>query len=295
MISSFFQLGKEVLKEYIKNRFASEVTVKADTPEFTKWEAGSYVFTVTEISTRNTLVNVVRGSQAESISIEWDKLEFKLPIKEVSEEQKEALYAYLDSRLEPPKLSREEERKDKENFAGVFPEGSKNADIETSQPSIIKEQRRPADMPDFEDEYEVLARSNPRTDFLSSQFPSIGDRDLNPPGLPRDPLMKPYIDPLAAPEGGMHPTKDHPLFGRQQQGNTSRLGVPPGARFDDPYGEDNLENMGMGLPGNLRKGGPGGPGGPSGSGGPGFGPGGSSGFGGSGYGGSGGFGGNFGF
>ncbi|KAK6454594.1 PI31 proteasome regulator-domain-containing protein [Scheffersomyces xylosifermentans] len=116
---------------------------------------------------------------------------------------------------------------------------------------------RPNDMPDFEDELEI--RGSARSSSQPSGFPLVGDSDLNPPGLPKHPEMKPYIDPLrsgGSGDGGMYPTPDHPLFGgRQEGGNTSRLGVPPGARFDDPYGEDNLDALGSGLPGNLRGGG----------------------------------------
>ncbi|ABN67228.2 predicted protein [Scheffersomyces stipitis CBS 6054] len=116
--------------------------------------------------------------------------------------------------------------------------------------------RRPNDMPDFEDELEIRGSAS-GFGPSSSVLPAIGDRDLNPPGLPRHPEMKPFVDPLAqgGNDGGMYPSLDHPVFGgRHEGGNTSRLGVPPGARFDDPYGEDNLDSLGSGLPGNLRGG-----------------------------------------
>lgn len=278
MSDTYYKLTLELLKSYITERYESQVSVKVDTPEFSKWEAGPFMVTVSEISPNTTLINFVRGSDSKSVSIEWDKWSLELPVKEICPELKDHFFIYLDMRLDPPKLKRDEEHKEKESFTGPPPPTSELGLPKSAEPSLSRESRKPADMPDFEDEYEVLASSN-RTGELSS-FAPIGDRDLNPPGLPRDPLMKPYIDPLAAPEGGMHPTMNHPLFGRNQ-GNSSRRGVPPGARFDDPMGEDNLDDMGMGLPGNLRRGG-GGPG--FGPGGPGFGPGGSSGFGGGGFG-----------
>ncbi|KAG7662277.1 uncharacterized protein J8A68_004171 [[Candida] subhashii] len=132
----------------------------------------------------------------------------------------------------------------------------------TSQQPFPEQKARPADMPDFDDEYEI--KSHP-PQFSQPHIPTIGSDDVNPPGG-SNPLMKPYLDPLqSGPDGGMYPTPNHPIFGQPPSGgNTSRLGVPPGARFDDPYGEDNLDDLGMGLPGNLRGGPPGagGPGGP---------------------------------
>ncbi|KAF3993700.1 hypothetical protein FT663_01113 [Candidozyma haemuli var. vulneris] len=286
MANTYYELTLQLLKAYIAERYEAQVNVKVDTPEFNKWEAGPFIVTVSEISPNNSLINFVRGSQSVSVSIEWEKWNIELPVKEVSDELKQQFAVFLDTRLDPPKLRRDEEHKDSESLTGPPPPGPPGLGIPRASDDDLNAigSRKPADMPDFEDEYEVLGSAN-RTG-TSSTFAPIGDRDLNPPGLSRDPPMKPFIDPLAAPEGGMHPTMDHPLFGRSQ-GNASRRGVPPGARFDDPMGEDNLEDMGMGLPGNLRRGG--GPGfGPGGPGGPGFGPGGSSGFGG-------GFGGGFGF
>ncbi|KAG5419305.1 hypothetical protein I9W82_003072 [Candida metapsilosis] len=117
--------------------------------------------------------------------------------------------------------------------------------------------KRPDDMPDFEDEYQIKDKGPPIGSALggqSSQFPSIGGDDLNPPGIPPNPTLQGYIDPLRAPGGGgMHPTPDHPIFGGQGGGGVGgRRGVPPGARYDDPYSEDNLDNLGRGLPSNFR-------------------------------------------
>lgn len=112
---------------------------------------------------------------------------------------------------------------------------------------------RPADMPGFDDELEILRPMNQPPQ--AHNFPTIGDRDLNPPGLGRNPTLTPFIDPLGNPDsdGGMYPGPNHPLFGSGRPGASSRLGVPPGARYDDPLSEDNLDALGNGLPGNLRQ------------------------------------------
>ncbi|KAI5904895.1 hypothetical protein K4G60_g4053 [Candida parapsilosis] len=122
----------------------------------------------------------------------------------------------------------------------------------------------PNDMPGFEDEYEIKDKGPPVRDTLgqSTHLPPIGGDDLNPPGIPSNPTLQGYIDPLQAPQGsggsglggGMYPTPDHPIFGQggQHQGTSGRRGVPPGARYDDPYSEDNLDNLGQGLPSNFR-------------------------------------------
>lgn len=149
------------------------------------------------------------------------------------------------------------------NIRGEFKEVPKEQEKVTpvTLPTRSSKSSRPNDMPDFDDEYEINP-SHPHSNPIT--FP-IGDSDLNPPGLPKHPSMKPWHDPLANPSG-MHPSSS--LFGDPSH-NTSRRGVPPGARFDDPYGEDNLNDMGMGLPSGLRRGKPGNPpfGGPPGFGG----------------------------
>lgn len=120
-------------------------------------------------------------------------------------------------------------------------------------------QRRIPDMPDFDDEYEI---QRPAGAPSSSAFPSIGHGDLHPPGIPKNPLLQPFVDPLQPyGDGGMYPTPNHPLFGSRPQGPSSRRGVPPGARYDDPLGDKDFDMVGSGLPGGMH--GPGGFGGPS--------------------------------
>lgn len=76
--------------------------------------------------------------------------------------------------------------------------------------------------PGFEDEYEILGPARGyRPNYPGGQNPfSIGDQDLNPPGLgPNPPLRGPFFGeggiggPTFPGGGGMHPTPDHPIFG----------------------------------------------------------------------------------
>ena len=111
--------------------------------------------------------------------------------------------------------------------------------------------KRPLDMPDFDDEYEIKSPPPPLTNQLgrgnnNNVVPSIGSDDLNPPGIPQHPTLTPFIDPLQNSQNhhqGMYPALDHPIFGQrqqqQQQGPNSR--APPGARFDDPFGGSSSE------------------------------------------------------
>lgn len=73
--------------------------------------------------------------------------------------------------------------------------------------------------PGFDDEYEVL-RGPRGMNYPPGRNPlSIGEDDLNPPGLgPNPPLRGPFFGEGGIPRpgfgsGGMHPTGDHPMFG----------------------------------------------------------------------------------
>lgn len=273
---SYFQLAQQLLTQYFA---PAPVEVVFSGERHLQWTAGGYTVVVTETSATSTLINVLAENSAVAVPInwqEWDIAEIK-----PSEELQRRFDLFLNLKLHPATApesggNRKEERHQPQvsTDPGVFDQTG------TRLPRVYPletEARRPADMPDFDDEYEISGRN--RTAAASGV--SVGERDLYPAGVGRYPEMKPYLDPLAAGRGGgMFVGPDDPMFG-QRGGNTSRRGVPPGARFDDPYGEDSLQDMGMGLPGNLR--GPGGPGGfgGAGSGGAGFG------FGGAGSGGAG--------
>lgn len=121
-------------------------------------------------------------------------------------------------------------------------------------PSVVQGKKTHPDMPDFDDEYEMQRPAGPPSQHA---FPSIGHGDLDPPGIPKNPLLQPFVDPLQPQgDGGMYPTPNHPLFSGP---GSSRRGVPPGARYDDPLGDHNLDMVGSGLPGGLRGPGFGGP------------------------------------
>ncbi|GMM38988.1 hypothetical protein DASC09_063270 [Saccharomycopsis crataegensis] len=113
----------------------------------------------------------------------------------------------------------------------------------------------PNDPPGFEDEYKLLPQNSSYNSPKVSG--SIGEKDLDPMGIGKYPVMKPYIDPLgsgSSGSGGMHPTFNDPLFHPENRnsGNGS-LQRPPGARWSNPmFGTDDpedIERMGQGLPG----------------------------------------------
>lgn len=282
---TYFKLALELAREYVKANIADEVSTTVSTEKHEQWTAGGVSVILTEVADDQTLINFVKGLKTETVTVDWNAFDVS-SLEKVTPELHVRFSAYMDHKLgnRGDFVPRQNERQLQEL------RGEENVLVPAlgrGEPISAPNSKKPSDMPDFDDDYEV--KNSGRTAMgIPAAFPAIGDRDLNPPGLPKNPAMKPYIDPLALdPDGGMYPSSSHPLFGGRT-GNTSRLGVPPGARFDDPYGEDNLEDMGMGLPGNLRRGlgndSSSGPGFGSGFGGPGFG---GPGFGGSGFGGSG--------
>ncbi|RCK54995.1 hypothetical protein Cantr_04623 [Candida viswanathii] len=107
---------------------------------------------------------------------------------------------------------------------------------------------RPADMPDFDDEYEIRSPPAPvRDTYGQSDVTPIGSDDLNPPGIGAHPTLKPYLDPLGGGQGGQHqgmyPDPDHPMFGHPKPPPPGSFGgapPPPGARYDDPFGPPGL-------------------------------------------------------
>ncbi|KAG7195030.1 uncharacterized protein KQ657_004143 [Scheffersomyces spartinae] len=111
-------------------------------------------------------------------------------------------------------------------------------------PSAIS--KRPNDMPDFDDEYETRAKGSGVNPSLSNTIED--NKDLYPGGV-KYPSIKPYLDPtggnLPSPSsgafigGGMIPTPNDRLFGHPKSSGVGQItGVPPGARYDDPYGEE---------------------------------------------------------
>lgn len=247
---------------------------KNETKETALWVKESLSVTIAQVAPKLTMVTFAVGETTTAVPVDWASFDLSFPLEDIPSAAKEQFFALMDLKLALP--IKEVARPNANESVRRDTEGLRTQkDIKREIPTETS--RRPADMPDFEDEYEVLPKQP------QAGVHPIGDSDLYPPGIPKHPLLTPFVDPLA-PAGGMHPSRDHPIFGQPRRGNASRLGVVPGARFDDPLGEDNLQDMGMGLPGNMR--GPPGFGPPGFDGPPGFG--GLSGFGGPGtFGGSG--------
>lgn len=235
-----------------------------DTANCIQYELDDTYLSIIKLPSKHVVLVVYLGERVQSIIVGESTLPVKFPTELTAD-----IIANFDFMLKqlmvPQKVQGERNQvNDTEN--------KPQPDVQLKSGSSVSS--KPNDMPDFDDELEINAKPK----VASRGYPSIGDADLNPPGLPKHPEMKQWHDPLQTLSGGMYPSPG--MFGDPNQGNTSRLGVPPGARFDDPYGEDSLQDIGQGLPSGLRRGGaPGAPGFGQGSFG-GFGPGGSSGFGG---------------
>ncbi|AEY97261.1 FAER272Cp [Eremothecium gossypii FDAG1] len=117
--------------------------------------------------------------------------------------------------------------------------------------------RLPADMPGFEDEYEVLSPPAGAAQPLPGSPAGYGDSDLYPGGQKRTNPFDPF--PAPNPQGGM-------IFDPRLQRPTAPL--PYGGQFDPADPADPRRPPGF-LPGarwNAPFGGPGGPGGPGGMG-----------------------------
>ncbi|ODV82434.1 uncharacterized protein CANTADRAFT_4427 [Suhomyces tanzawaensis NRRL Y-17324] len=299
MINNHLQLTAHLAANYVGslyptcNQFRKKSVTETDQLvqfQLVEGDLQLLTITVTELSQQLNVVSFVHGTpkKVDNVTIDWSlndliDHEIQFPINEIN--LSNDLIQAFNKRVRDKTGSDTELRKlfdrpvevpqEKPHRKSPNPRFNDADRLDNSTAPTGTHHTRPADMPDFEDELEIRA---PPRGTGSALFPAIGDRDLNPPGLPKHPEMKPFIDPLGSEDGGMFPSPHHPLFGgRPQGGNTSRLGVPPGARFDDPYGEDDLDALGAGLPGNVRSSsafgyGPG-PGGPGfgGPGGPGFG------------------------
>lgn len=117
--------------------------------------------------------------------------------------------------------------------------------------------------PGFDDDYEILSPPRGYGSGSGGRNPlSIGDDDLNPPGLgPGAPLRGPFFGEGRpgfggmGPMGGMHPTGDHPMFGGGGEG-VPDLRFPPGARYD-PVGPGDAPMGGLRGPRGPGRGGPG--------------------------------------
>lgn len=249
----FFELVKSLTRSFVLARIDPEISETLNTEKHVQWQAGQVTITISELASESSLITFVTKPKTHAVTVNASELGIyaKTEISpEIQLKFDHLIVSELGGNLPP--------RQDESKSANQISHQNSRENSQEKKTNLFGRPKigvpirpRPNDMPKFDDEYEVHGGKS--QGLLTTTSVPIGDRDINPPGLPRDPLMKPYIDPLAVnPDGGMYPGGDHPIFGRNQR-NTSRLGVPPGARFDDPYGEDNLDDMGSGLPGNLRQ------------------------------------------
>lgn len=107
---------------------------------------------------------------------------------------------------------------------------------------------RPADMPAFEDEYEIQETGNTRG--LQERIPvGYGETDLYPTGQKYPNLMDPTASmerPSLPGQGGMifDPQQEQLRQRQEQERRTRGPGFMPGAKFDDPYGRPGASPFG---------------------------------------------------
>ena len=135
-----------------------------------------------------------------------------------------------------------------EHISGEYLDGHPKYDINSGielgiDSDVSNYSRRPADMPGFEDEYEVneqtTVNSNlPGLNIGRSNRHGYGDSDLYPMGQRHPNLSDPLINPTAGnsglgSQGGMifDPNQKIPLNNRNRG-----PGYIPGSKYDDPFG-----------------------------------------------------------
>lgn len=272
MIEDYLTLTTKLVHGYIEEYAPVHLTSKlVESSRFNQYLVSNgdelkVTVNISEVADRTNLVNFITigTEKVDTVLIDWnsDALKTELPLEEITPELRKEFDRKIDLSINS-KISKlfhysgsgsheEDQARDQRHpphpHPYPHPHPHNALGSETSSSAI---RNIPADMPGFEDEYEILGTD--KTSATSRSFPNIGDRDLNPPGLPKYPEMKPYLDPTGGNgDGGMYPLSEHPIFGgHRNSGNSSRLGVPPGARYDDPMGEDSLDALGSGLPGNM--------------------------------------------
>ena len=203
---------------------------------------GDDVVVATSVSPSLVLVNLVRGDEVSTIPLAG-----RLSEAEVEKQLQQLIAARKpDPRIEHP-LTPERE-------VPATRERKRLSPLPDPTISFDETRRRPGDMPDFDDEYEIKKGLRVQPPPVGG-LPSIGSQDLDPV----HPQFTPYLGPGAGGpvigDGGMVPLKDHPLFrgGGRQAG---RPGLPPGARYDEPFGGDNLDGFGGNFGGNFGGGPP---------------------------------------
>ncbi|KAK9492103.1 hypothetical protein V1508DRAFT_419685 [Lipomyces doorenjongii] len=186
--------------------------------------------------------------------------------KEGYTEEREASEQDSHDNLPPPPYSdrSEPERPSGGRLPSPFSGGVPVLPRPEPVPGVIPRHPAPAPLagpPGFEDEYEILSGPRGALPFDGRSPFSIGDDDLNPPGLGSRPGLTPGLtSPYYGGEGmrGMYPSDDHPLFAGRRSNSGAGLGAgsirPPGARWDEPFDPSG----GLGGGGLGRQGGRGG-------------------------------------
>lgn len=284
MFASNYSVAVELLRRYLSRKGTVSIDSFSDTETCFLVDNHSVVLSLNDTPTSgdgsNVTVKFGKDPHSHSVSIDMAQFNLKLPFETIAGSVVADFARVIDEELRSnPGLdqvvpSRDDTRESVRQHRNDFTRETKRSSLDSVHgeevsttfgriygPGSFDDRERfsrPPDMPDFEDEYEI--KRNERYSRPQNP-PPIGDTDLNPAGLSGYPAMKPYLDPLAVnPHGGMHPDANHPLFGSGSR--ASRPGVPPGARYDDPYGDDNLDAMGMGsnMPRHNNRGGFGGSG-----------------------------------
>lgn len=274
MFTSYYSIAVDLLRRYLSGKGSVSLESFSDSQALFALNSKPVLLSLNDEST--VTVKIGKDPESQSLIIQMSQFDLTFPVETLPERIQGEFNKILDNELlnlpgyeqyvTASSNQRESERSLDLSCADQFMGGMGNFHEPVATAGNGRFQR-PPDMPDFEDEYETRGKPVAMPPTFN---PSIGDADLRPAGLGRYPTMEPYLDPLRPnPHGGMYPDANHPIFGGSG-GLGVRPGVPPGARYDEPYSEGNMDDMGMGLPGNLRnRGGPGGPGGHGGFSGPG--------------------------
>ncbi|CUM67183.1 uncharacterized protein PRCAT00004876001 [Priceomyces carsonii] len=252
VLNTYLELTVNLTKKFVSENVSSgeeniNTTVETDKfNQFTVERDGkrAYVVNINDLGGQSVLISVVDTEErAESVVIHWSQ-DIHLPLRE--NEIQELVENDFYNKIAFKFGGKEEKAYEAPPRPTEPPVHIKPVIPTSANPVLVGggnrtgnragNRTRPSDMPDFDDEYEIR---NNQDIIQDPTFPLIGDRDLNPLSSSGD--------------GGMIPSMDHPIFGRpSSSGATSRLGVPPGARFDDPLAEDDFDSMGKGLPSMLK-------------------------------------------
>ncbi|RKP29332.1 hypothetical protein METBISCDRAFT_28311 [Metschnikowia bicuspidata] len=268
MFTTYYSLAVDLLRRYLGERGNVSLELFSDTDTHFAVDGRPVLLSANDASI--VTVKFGRDPHSHAFTVDMTLFAIKLPAESVPPKAASSFREIVDSELQKARdfeswAKRDVAHKSVKEPAGNF---SVAPALSAEQVSSLRQGfQKPPDMPDFEDEYEIKGKHSVG---YTPQYPKIGDADLHPAGLNGYPTLQPHLDPLREnPHGGMYLDRNHSFFGRTD--GCGRPGVPPGARYSEPYSEGNMEDMGMGLPEILRKDPPKGFGGPGNPAAPGFG------------------------